>query len=106
MKKILKTLLLALFVLTSCVSVRRSIIESYRYELYIDFKNTSYQGENRTQKLYLEIDSTNGMWYHGKLVIDSRDTIRIRGFEKGSNYPTTYKIPNTEKYGGIDIWCR
>jgi hypothetical protein len=74
--------------------------------MYIDFKNISYQGRNSTQQLYLEIDSTKGMWFDGKLVINNKDTFMIRGFEKGNDYVTTYKIPQTDKYGGLEIWCR
>jgi len=92
--------------LASCDSIKRTVKESYRYEMYIDFKNVSYQGQNSTQRLYFEIDSTKGMWYDGKLVINSKDTFMIHGFEKGSHYVTTYKIPQTDNYGGLEIWCR
>lgn len=105
MKKLLSTVLLMLIVLTSCERIRKTVRESYRYEMYIDFKNTSYQGQNSTQKFYLEIDSTNGMRYAGKLVINNKDTLIIQGFEKGNHYVTTYKGSGTEKHGGLSIWC-
>jgi hypothetical protein len=94
-----------LITLTSCDSMRRTIRESYQYELYIDFKNVSYQGRNSTQQLYLEIDSTSGIWFDGKLVINKMDTFMIHGFEKGNHYVTTYKIPRTNDYGRLEIWC-
>lgn len=100
------SILLFIAVLTSCESIKKTVRDYYRYEMYIDFKNISYQGQNNMQRLYLEIDSTNGMWYNGKLIIDNKDTILIRGFEKGSHYVTTYKKPNSENYGRLEIWCR
>jgi hypothetical protein len=99
------TLLLLIIVLSGCDSIKKTVKESYKYEMYIDFKNISYQGKNSTQSLYLAIDSTNGMWYNGKLIIDQRDTLFIRGFEKGRHYPTTYKRTNATELGGLDIWC-
>jgi hypothetical protein len=74
--------------------------------MYIDFKAISYQGQNKTQHLYFEIDSVNGMWYNGKLIINNKDTFILRGFEKGSHYVTTYKIPQKGEYGGLEIWSR
>lgn len=100
------TIFLFIAVLTSCESIRKTVRESYRYEMYIDFKNISYQGQNKTQSIYLEIDSFRGMWYDGKLIINNTDTFVIRGFEKGSHYVTTYKMPGKDKNGGLEIWCR
>ena len=100
------TLVLIIALLTSCERMTKTVRESYRYEMYIDFKNISYQGQNKTQRLCLEIDSVQQIWYHGKLIINNTDTFAIRGFEKGSHYVTTYKIPGTDKYGGLEIWCR
>jgi hypothetical protein len=99
-------MLLSIVIMTSCESIKKTVIESYRYEMYIDFRNVSYQGQNSTQRLYLEIDSTDGIWYRGKLIVDDKDTMRIRGFEKGSHYVTTYTIMGSEKEGGLEIWCR
>lgn len=102
--KLIQTFVI-LILLTSCDSIRRTVSESYQYELYIDFKNVSYQGHNSMQQLYLEIDSTKGMWYEGKLVINNSDTLMIHGFEKGNHYVTTYKLPQTDNFGGLEIWC-
>ena len=74
--------------------------------MYIDFRNTSYQGQNNTQSIYLDIDSTNGMYYDGKLIINQKDTVLIRGFEKGSHYVATYKRTNKDEYGRLEIWCK
>jgi hypothetical protein len=103
--KLIRIVVIAI-ALASCDSIKRTVRESYQYEMYIDFKNISFQGQNSTQRLYLEIDSTKGMWYDGKLIINNRDTLMIHGFEKGSHYVTTYKIPQTDKYGALEIWCR
>src|SRR5688500_3910432 len=99
-------LLLLIIVFTCCDSIKKTVKESYKYEMYIDFKHISYQGKNSAQSLYLAIDSTNGMWYSGKLIIDQRDTLFIHGFEKGSHYATTYTRTNVAGLGGLDIWCR
>ncbi|THU38042.1 hypothetical protein FAM09_15260 [Niastella caeni] len=104
MKTTIKTILIFTIVLTSCDSIRRTVIESYRYEMYIDFKNISYQGQNSMQKIYLEVDSTKGMWFYGKLIINYKDTVPIEGFEKGNHYVTTYKPFGSERYGGLEIW--
>ncbi|HYG15961.1 MAG TPA: hypothetical protein VEC12_09430, partial [Bacteroidia bacterium] len=69
--------------------MKKTVRDSYRYEMYIDYKYISYQGKNSTQTLCLNITSTDGMWFNGELIIDSKDTIAIRGFEKGSVYPAT-----------------
>lgn len=95
-----------LFALASCDSISKTVRESYRYELYIDFQNVSYQGQNSTQRLYFEVDSTKASWYHGKLVINNSDTFIIQGFEKGNRYVTTYKVPRNGRHGGLDIWTR
>lgn len=72
MKRTLCKLLLVIIVLTSCESMKKTVRELYRYEMYIDFKNISYQAQNNTQELYLEIDSTDRMWYIVKLIIDGK----------------------------------
>lgn len=99
-------ILLFIAMLTSCESIKQTVRESYQYEMYIDFKYVAYHGNNSTQELYLEIDSVEGMWYNGKLIVNNNDTFLIRGFEKGGHYVTTYKIEGTEKNGGLEIWCR
>lgn len=106
MKTCAITILIFISVLTSCDSIKKTVRESYQYEMYIDFKYISFQGQNSKQRLYMEIDSTDGMWYKGKLIIDDKDTFRIQGFEKGSHYVTSYQISGFEKYGGLEIWCR
>lgn len=99
------TIILFITILTSCASIKKTVLESYRYELYIDYKYVSYQGQNSTQRFCFEIDSVRGMWYDGRLIVNNVDTFEIHGFEKGSHYVTTYKIEGTEKYGGLEIWC-
>jgi|GEM_PF-5333980 len=102
------TVIVILFsaMLTSCESIKQTVRGSYQYEMYIDYKYIAYQGNNSTQQLYLEIDSVEGMWYDGKLIVNNVDTFVIHGFEKGGHYVTTYKIEGTEKNGGLEIWCR
>jgi hypothetical protein len=67
------------------------------YEMYIDFKNISYQGYNNSQQFYLEIDSIHGMWYDGELIIDSRDTLLLHSYEKGNLYMTFLQHPKKIK---------
>jgi hypothetical protein len=92
--------------LTSCIQVSKNAKKSYRHALYIDYQHISFQGRNSAQTLYLEIDSTKEIWYNGKLIIDNKDTVLIRGFEKGNHYVTMYKPSNAESRGMIHIWCR
>lgn len=75
------------------------------HEMYIDYKYISFQGRNSTQTLYFAIDSTNGFRYDGKLVINGKDTLVLRGFEKGGHYITTYRWPAQQLSGSLDIWC-
>lgn len=104
----IRSILLSFFIVcfTSCETMKKTVKDSYKYEMYIDYKNISYQGQNRFQTLYLEIDSTNGMWYTGKLILDNKDTLLLRGFEKGSHYVTRYKETNSDEYGNLEIWSR
>lgn len=88
MKIQITTLLFSLMAFTSCMS--RAVKRSYRHEMYIDFKNISYQGQNSTQNIYFEIDSTKGRRYAGKLIINHKDTLLLTGFEIGDNYPSRY----------------
>jgi hypothetical protein len=105
MSKITKIILVAIFGFTSCMEMSKTARDTYKYELYIDYKYISFQGRNSTQDFYFTIDSTNGMWYHGKLIIDRKDTLLLHGFEKGSSYPTTYTT-RTSSSGHIEIWSR
>ena len=100
------TIFLLITVLLSCGGIKKTIRESYRYEMYIDYRNISYQGSNGLQSIYFEIDSTNGMWYYGKLIVNQEDTFPVSGFEKGSHYVTKYQLPKTSDYGLLEIWCR
>ena len=106
MARTIPILLLLCAAFASCESIKKTVRETYKYEMYIDYKYISYQGQNSTQSLYLEIDSTNQIWYTGKLIINNSDTFLLRGFEKGSHYVTTYRRPNSQNYGGLSIWCR
>lgn len=107
--KIASCLLPLLFALLSaCDSIKHTVRESYRYELYIDFRYVSYQGQNDRQHLYLEIDSTAGIWYTGKLIVDFKDTLSIGGFSKGSRLVTSYRLPGApptpHSSRGLKIW--
>jgi hypothetical protein len=98
--------LLFQILIMSCSYISKPIRESYLHELYIDYRYISYQGKNSTQTLYMEIDSTQGIWYYGKLVIGQNDTFNIRGFEKGSHYVTMYSKSGGELSGDLEIYCR
>lgn len=100
------SIFLFIIVLSSCENIKKTVRKYYKYEMYIDYKNISYQGKNKTQSIYLEIDSVNGIWYNGKLILNNTDTYAIKGFEKGSHYVSTYKSLGTDKNGSIAIWSR
>lgn len=76
--------------LASCGAIINSINKKiYVNELSIDYKNVSYQGQNSSQHLYFEIDSINGwmgLWYHGKIIINHNDTLRVSGYQKANRY--------------------
>ncbi|MCU0434125.1 MAG: hypothetical protein MUC87_11770 [Bacteroidia bacterium] len=104
-----KTFLLCITITTllvSCFRIDKAVKESYRYELYIDYKYISYQGQNSTQHIYMEMDSVAGMWMFGKLIIDRRDTVWINGFKKGDIYVTFCSGKNQSEDGPIFISCR
>lgn len=43
----------------------------------------------------LSVLDSAGIWYNGRLVIAREDTLTLRGFEKGRDYPSRYNItPN------------
>lgn len=105
MKRLIKAFAVFITVFTSCNSIKKTVRDSYRYEMYIDYKYISYQGKNSTQDLCLNILSTDGMWYNGELIINGKDTVAIRGFEKGHQYPSTYKHPHSGENKHMDIWC-
>ncbi len=91
--------------LISCFPLEKTIKESYRSELYIDFKMVAFEGRNSTQTLIFMIDSTSSLRYYGKLIINSMDTLQIAGFEKGSFYPSWYQNKITGEKKMIGIWC-
>lgn len=101
---LISVILSIVFILNSCESIKRTVRDSYQYELYIDYKYISYGGDNGSQHLYFEIDSTQGMWYYGKLVVNSIDTYHLKGFEKGNHYVTTYKKIGSDDIGRLEIW--
>jgi hypothetical protein len=93
-----------LFLAGCCTTIPKSVRESYKHELYIDYKYVSFQGRNSQQSLYFAIDSTNGMWYHGRLVINETDTISMQGFAKGNHYVTTIPNEGNGTSDMISIW--
>ncbi|MFL5731240.1 MAG: hypothetical protein ACJ75J_17260 [Cytophagaceae bacterium] len=100
----MKYIIVPLLVLTGCAGVNKTVKDYYKYELYIDYKYTAYQGRNDDpQTYYLCIDSVKGMWYDGKLIINNTDTLYLHGFEKGTLYPTHYFNKHTKKDGTLFI---
>ncbi len=89
----------------SCVPLDKAIKDSYRSELYIDYKMVEFSGKNSTQSITFAIDSTRSKKYFGKIIINKSDTFQINGFEKGSHYPSWYTDKETGENSMIDIWC-
>jgi hypothetical protein len=99
--------LIATLILSSCFGPKKSVVEKYKYELYVDHKYISYSGQNASQSAKFYIDSTNGMWYHGKLILNNSDTLSLEGFEKGSRHPSQCKSMEGKDIGDIfiDMYC-
>lgn len=91
--------------LTSCFPLEKTIKESYKYELYIDYKFVSYEGKNSTQTVLFEIDSVQNSSYFGKVIVNEHDTLLIDGFEKGDYYISDYRNKRTGEIKLIEIWC-
>lgn len=98
-------ILLFTIVLVSCESISKSIRQSYSHEMYIDYKYISYKGKNKNQVLNLEIDSTSGIWFYGKLYINTSDTLILKGFEKGNLNKISYKKTYQNESGFLVIRC-
>jgi hypothetical protein len=61
------------------------------------------------QDFSLIIDDSKDIWFSGRLIIDNVDTLYLRGFEKGSNHPTTVysELRDTiyqNSMGSIFLW--
>jgi hypothetical protein len=101
----MKTIILlsvSLFVLNSC-QINRTVRQSYRYEMYIDYRYISYEGRNSRQTINFTIDSIRGIFFYGKLLINNRDTFALRGFEKGDLYYTSYTKPGEKNSRNLKI---
>ena len=96
---------ISIFVFSSCLPLEKAIKESYRSELYIDYKFVSFEGKNSTQNIIFEIDSTYQIKYFGKVIINQNDTIAINGYEKGGFYPSWYKNLQSGERKMMEIWC-
>ena len=91
--------------LSSCVGLIRA-------RRLIDHKEKFiWTGSDGTIDYLLTVDHADGIWFTGKIIIGSKDTLYLKGFEKGSNHPTTVKqsavdsINNTD-LGHIFIWTK
>jgi hypothetical protein len=64
-------------------------------------------GEHLGRSYELSVLDSSGIWYNGRLIMDREDTLTLRGFEKGRDYPTRYNItPNdTVLQGLVFFWA-
>lgn len=83
--------LVLLIVLSSCWIFKR-------VEGLLDQQDSHYwEGYDSNVSYQLDIDSSSGIWYYGRLTVNQKDTLRLSGFEKGSNHPTQIdKINSTD----------
>ena len=70
-----------------------------------------WTGFDDNKNYVLTIDNAEDIWFTGKIIIDFQDTLFLKGFEKGSNHPTTVKeyrndSINSKSLGQIFIWTR
>jgi len=67
-------------------------------------------GSDSAKNYLMTVDNADGIWFTGKIVIDSKDTLYLKGFEKGNNHPTTIKQSddsiNNTSLGHIFIWTK
>ena len=68
-----------------------------------------WAGSSDHKNYVLTIDNADGIWFTGKIIIDFQDTLFLKGFEKGSNHPTTVMefrndSINSNSLGQIFIW--
>jgi len=68
-----------------------------------------WTGSEGSKNFLLKIDNADGHWFNGKIIIDLRDTLYLKGFEKGSNHPTFVRksandSTNITSLGLIFIW--
>lgn len=96
---------LLLITLSAC-KVLKSV-----YKL-IDQKEDYYWTNTIGESNYLlTIDQANGKWFTGKMIINAKDTLFLKGFEKGSNHPTSViqsmnDSINKKYLGYIFIWSK
>ena len=70
-----------------------------------------WTGSDGAKNYLLTVDNADGIWFTGKIIIDSQDTLYLKGFEKGSNHPTSVKQSaddsiNNTSLGHIFIWTK
>jgi len=76
----------------------------------IDQQDTHYwMGSQEDNTYKVLVDSTQGVWFIGRLVINDQDTLHLKGFEKGNNHPTEVGRANgtdsIEYLGHVFIWA-
>jgi hypothetical protein len=103
MKLTFKIAIVLTIILGACIGLKptHSLLDQKESFIWI--------GQANSKNYLLKIDQSDGIWFTGKIIIDAKDTLYLKGFEKGNNHPTTVKeyaddsINNT-KLGFIFIW--
>lgn len=98
-------ILTLIFVLYTCAALNRVNRLIDQKEDYI------WTGSNNEKQYVLTIDSSTGIWFKGKIIIDIQDTLYLKGFEKGSNHPTAVfksklDLLKQNSVGHIFIWTK
>jgi hypothetical protein len=105
MRAILYLIFIVVLNLSSCIGLKR-------VHRLIDQKDEFiWTGTEGAKNYSLIVDNADGIWFTGKIIIESQDTLYIKGFEKGSNHPTTIKhsgtdINNNTSMGHFFIWTQ
>ncbi|MBN8676968.1 MAG: hypothetical protein J0M29_02010 [Chitinophagales bacterium] len=89
MKRLLSLLL---YLSAAACTIGKVYVPNY---LFAQQDSAVWIGEYRGRSYELSVLDSSGIWYNGRLVIGGEDTIKLRGFEKGRDYPSRYNLtPN------------
>jgi hypothetical protein len=105
MKVTYKIIIALMLTLSACIGLKRV------HRLIDQKEEFIWTGSDGAKSYLLTIDNADGIWFAGKIIIDSQDTLYLKGFEKGSNHPTTVTQSaddsiNNASLGLIFIWTK
>lgn len=105
MKVTYEIIIALMLTLSACIGLKRA-------HRLIDQKDEFiWTGYYDAKSYLLTVDNADGIWFTGKIVIDSKDILFLKGFEKGNNHPTIVNQSaddsiNNTGLGHIFIWTQ